>query len=313
MREVSNYLPPDAAPRPFGASRVCDALKVKRRGALVLALVLAFGALAAFAGAGQARATDPASALTVLAGRVDLAHGAAGYIAARDGDTVVTGDRVRTDDIGRALVTFFDGSTLDIAAAAEVTISSAASRDGAVDLIIPQAIGRTFSSVHKLTDARSRYEIRTPSLTAAVRGTKFEVGVAADGSATERTTEGLVAVRSAGTEVLVPAGAQTGATPGSPPAPPAPIPHAPATSPSTLPAATPTATTAVPGPGSAGVPAAGPRPLAASSVPLMATVAAPASPLIASSASTTSATGPAPPAVAPTVAPLPTAPLAPLP
>ncbi len=187
-------------------------------------MVLAFAVLAAFAVGGQTRAVGPASVLAVLAGRVELAHGTAAYATARDGETVAAGDRLRTDGAGHAVVTFFDGSTLDIAPATELTIEAAGSTDGAVDLRITQAIGRTFSSVHKLIDTRSRYEVRTPSLVAAVRGTKFEVQVDADGSSTERTTEGLVAVSSAGTEVLVPAGAETRATPGTAPAPPAPIP-----------------------------------------------------------------------------------------
>ena len=197
---------------------------MKRHGALVLTVVLAGAILSAFAVAGQTRAVAPVSVLAVLAGRVELAHGADAYAAARDGQTVAAGDRVRTDDAGHAVVTFFDGSTLDIGSATEVAIESAASPGGTVDLVISQAIGRTFSSVHKLVDPRSRYEIRTPSLVAAVRGTKFEVQVAADGSAAERTSEGLVAVSSAGAEVFVPAGAETHATPGTPPAAPAPVP-----------------------------------------------------------------------------------------
>ena len=196
---------------------------VKRRATVVLGLLVLSAALAAFALAGQTRANGSASVLAVLAGRVELAHGTAAYAAATDGETIIAGDRVRTDDAGRAVVTFFDGSTLEIAPTTEITVAAASSRDGAVDLLITQAIGRTFSSVHKLVDPRSRYEVRTPSLTAAVRGTKFEIEVAADGSAAERTTEGLVAVSSAGAEVLVPAGTETRVTPGSPPAPPAPI------------------------------------------------------------------------------------------
>lgn len=207
------------APRSDG-----DAGRVKRHGALILTVVLAGAILSAFAVAGQTRAVAPVSVLAVLAGRVELAHGADAYAAARDGQTVAAGDRVRTDDAGHAVVTFFDGSTLDIGSATEVAIESAASPGGTVDLVISQAIGRTFSSVHKLVDPRSRYEIRTPSLVAAVRGTKFEVQVAADGSAAERTSEGLVAVSSAGAEVFVPAGAGTHATPGTPPAVPAPVP-----------------------------------------------------------------------------------------
>ena len=277
---------------------------VKRRATVVLGLLVLSAALAAFALAGQTRANGSASVLAVLAGRVELAHGTAAYAAATDGETIIAGDRVRTDDAGRAVVTFFDGSTLEIAPTTEITVAASSSRDGAVDLLITQAIGRTFSSVHKLVDPRSRYEVRTPSLTAAVRGTKFEIEVAADGSAAERTTEGLVAVSSAGAQVLVPAGAETGATPGTAPRPPTPIPASPITS--AAPIATPAVIAATPAPTQAAGPAS-----ATSAPNLDPSNAAPV---------TTSPAPPAtlaPPTLAPrstaTLAPLPTASIAPLP
>lgn len=222
-----------------------DAVPVRRRAAIVLAILFVLALLAGVGLSGQTRAVGASSVLAVLSGGVELAHDAAAYAPAGDGEVVVSGDRVRTDELGHAVVTFFDGSTLDIAPATEVTVLVAVSRDGAVDLVIGQAIGRTFSSVHKLVDPRSRYEIRTPSLTAAVRGTKFEIEVAADGSASERTTEGLVAVRSAGSEVLVPAGTETRATPGMPPTPPTPtLTSAPSNVPLTAPAQRPAVTVA---------------------------------------------------------------------
>ena len=266
----------------------------------MLTLGLAFAILAVYAQAGQTRATGPSSVLAVLSGRVELAHGAAAYATASDGETVNAGDRIRTDAEGRAVVTFFDGSTVEIAPASDLTIEAAAMRDGAVDLVLSQAIGRTFSSVHKLLDPRSRYEIHTPSLTAAVRGTKFEVEVAADGSAAERTTEGLVAVSSAGSEVLVPAGAATSATPGAPPAPPAPIP-APTVVPTAVPTAaapsprasaaapttTPTAATPLtaPGEGATPDPATAP-PVPVAPAPVIRTAVPPSAPSLATPTST---------------------------
>gem|GEM_PF-2953334 len=287
---------------------------MKRRAALVIAVVLAFAVLAAFAVGGQTRAVGPASVLAVLAGRVELAHGTAAYTTARDGETVATGDRLRTDGAGHAVVTFFDGSTLDIAPATELTIEAAGSTDGAVDLRITQAIGRTFSSVHKLVDTRSRYEIRTPSLVAAVRGTKFEVQVDADGSAAERTTEGLVAVSSAGSEVLVPAGAETRATPGTSPAPPAPIrgpiPASTVTSPPATGSPAVPAPTVAPPQGSGLVPTPGPSPFAdPSSAPLV--TPSPVLPLPTLSVTAAPAL-PTASFVVPTLEPLPTATLAPL-
>lgn len=283
-------------------------MPVKRRAAIVLAIVFALALLAGLGSSGQTRAVGASSVLAVLAGGVDLAHDTAAYAPASDGEIVVAGDRVRTDHVGHAVVTFFDGSTLDVAPGTEVTVVEAVSRDGAVDLVIGQAIGRTFSSVHKLVDPRSRYEIRTPSLTAAVRGTKFEIEVAADGSAAERTTEGLVAVRSADSEVLVPAGTETRATPGMPPTPPTPtITSAPANVSPSAPAPRPGVT-----------PAPGSSPLlesttAAPGIPAPPSVGPSASAAPGSQAPSLPAIPSLTPLPAVTLAPLPSAILAPLP
>ena len=168
--------------------------------------------------------------------------------------------------------------------------------------------------MHKLVDTRSRYEIQTPSLVAAVRGTKFEVQVDADGSAKERTTEGLVAVSSAGSEVLVPAGAETRATPGASPAPPAPIPAPVPTPAVTSPRITGSpavhAATFAPPQGSGLVPTPSPSPLAdASSAPLV--TPSPVLPLPTLSVTAAPAL-PTASLVGPTLEPLPTATLAPL-
>jgi hypothetical protein len=290
---------------------------VKRRSAIVLAIVLAFALLIPFALSGQTRAVGPASVLAVLAGRVELAHGTAAYTSATDGETVVSGDRVRTDAVGRAVITFFDGSTLELAPATEVTVAAAASPDGAVDLLIAQTIGRTVSSVHKLVDPRSRYEIRTPSLTAAVRGTKFEVVVAADGSAIERTSEGLVAVSSAGAAVLVPAGMETRTAPGTAPTAPTPLSARATASAAAVTAPPPSAATPAPAQGSDVSSSASPSPLAGPSAAGPATpgTTAPSSvaagPAIATISPLTAGT-PAPLPIG-TLGPLPTLSLAPLP
>lgn len=189
--------------------------------ALLLAFVTAVGLGALTAGRSGA-ATGPAT-LQVLTPTVDVAHGAAAFAAAVDGQSLAEGDRVRTGHQGHALITFFDGSTLELMPDTEVRIESASSRDGTTDIGIAQAIGRTVSAVHKLVDPRSRYEVRTPALAAVVRGTLFSITVAANGDTEEVTAEGLVAVTAGGTEVLVPPGAATHSSPGGTPSAPTPV------------------------------------------------------------------------------------------
>lgn len=66
--------------------------------------------------------------------------------------------------------------------------------DGGTIVLMTQLVGRTWNVVTKLITGGSRYEIRTPTTTASVRGTKFEVDADAD-TTTVTTSEGLVVQR----------------------------------------------------------------------------------------------------------------------
>jgi hypothetical protein len=67
--------------------------------------------------------------------------------------------------------------------------------DGGTVIGMMQTLGRTWHVVTKLIEGSSRYEVRTPSSTASVRGTIFGVEVSADAdgpTATVTTKEGVV-------------------------------------------------------------------------------------------------------------------------
>lgn len=130
-----------------------------------------------------------------------------------DGDVYATGDLVRADADGRAVLTFFDGSTLSVEPNSHVRVLSLAKlASGGIQVQIEQTLGRTWASVSKLAPD-SKFEIKTPSMTAIVRGTGFETIVERlpDGTTTTtvKTGEGEVLVQAqAGGEVSVPAGQQ---------------------------------------------------------------------------------------------------------
>ena len=91
------------------------------------------------------------------------------------------------------MVTFLDGSTIEIEPATTITVvQAAAAPSGAITIQLEQAIGRTWSSVQKLTHVDSRFEIRTPATTATVRGTGFVTDVLDSGTTTVTTAEGFV-------------------------------------------------------------------------------------------------------------------------
>ncbi|HEV8656592.1 MAG TPA: FecR family protein, partial [Candidatus Limnocylindria bacterium] len=199
-----------------------------RRRVLIAAVVAALVVVPAVLVLTQQRAASAATILSILDGTASVARGTAAFAAASDGDIVNTGDRVQTADRSHAMVTFFDGSTLEIEPATTVQIEEATSgASGAITIRIAQTIGRTWASVQKLTRADSKFEVRTPTLTAAVRGTGFITEVLADGTSTVQTTDGTVQVTGQGQSVLVTAGQSTTVQPNAPPSAPVASPRSP--------------------------------------------------------------------------------------
>jgi hypothetical protein len=145
-------------------------------------------AAASIAADAQARpALQPAAILTVISGDVLMRTARADFSAARDGAVLYAGTMLRTSVDARALITLFEGSTVVLDPASDITIE-AVSRDGST---IAQAIGRSWNVVMHLTTADSRYELTTPAATASVRGGEFAVSAsdAASGLTPTSTTE----------------------------------------------------------------------------------------------------------------------------
>jgi hypothetical protein len=157
--------------------------------------------------------TPAAGVLTVISDTVKVGRGGGAATAAADGDLVRSGDTVRTED-GRAVITFIDGSTVEIEPSSELVIDTVAeTNDGGIVVALTQLLGQTWHVVSKL-GATSSYQVRTPASTAAVRGTAFQVGVDLTSGtpvATIETHEGAVATTAAGKteEVLVRQGSAT--------------------------------------------------------------------------------------------------------
>lgn len=173
-------------------------------------LALAMGGADVFGGA-TSLAAD--TTVTVLSGDVLVRHGAGDFVAVNDGDVLHEGDTIRTGGDGRAVLTYFEGSSVTVEPGTELTIDAAsAARDGSTVVLMTQTVGRTWHVVTKLITGGSRYEVRTPASTASVRGTEFQVDADSE-TTTVNTTEGTVVqqVRDAAqsstvSEVRVPAG-----------------------------------------------------------------------------------------------------------
>jgi FecR protein len=186
--------------------------------AFVIAVI--FGATGALVPTGQVAAFG-ASTLTIISGPVAVRHAGSDFAAADDGAVLAEGDTVKTGADARAILTYFEGSTVEMEPDSELTIDAAHSdADGNTIILMQQNLGVTWHVVTHLITTGSMYEVHTSTSTASVRGTQFTVGVAADETTTETTTEGAVANTDArGTAtVLTPPGQQTTTKKGQAPA-----------------------------------------------------------------------------------------------
>ena len=158
--------------------------------------------------------SDRAATVAVLSTAVDAQKGSSDFTPALDGDVLSNGDFVRSSKDGRAVLTFFDGSTLSVDPASLVkvlTLNRLGS--GGIALLVEQTLGRSWAAVSKLKTPDSKFEIKTPTSIAAVRGTSFETSVTqnADGtfSVTYKVDDGEILVTAnAGGSVAVGAGQQ---------------------------------------------------------------------------------------------------------
>ncbi len=182
--------------------------------AVLLVIVVAIAAFLYFPRASIAEAANNAVLAVLNAGVFAQRTGDAEFVSALDGEIFASGDVVRADAQGRAVLTFFDGSTISVEPNSDVrVVSLVKTASGGIQLTIEQTLGRTWASVSDLAGSDSKFEIKTPSMTAIVRGTAFETIVEKlpDGTTTTtvKTGEGEVLVQAeAGGEVTVGANEQ---------------------------------------------------------------------------------------------------------
>ena len=194
--------------------------------AFVLAVVL--GATGVLAPKSQRVALGASTTLTIISGTILVRHLAGDFAPAEDGAILGPGDTVRTRTDARGVLTYFEGSTVEIEPDSELTIDAAhANPDGSTVIIMKQDLGETWHVVSHLVQGGSTYEVHTSASTASVRGTQFTVGVTPDGTTTETTTEGTVATSDpqGAATVLTPGGQQTTTRKGEAPQAPQPAPE----------------------------------------------------------------------------------------
>jgi len=173
------------------------------------------------------QAPSELTTISALTGEVFvLKAGITTWTKASAGMSLEAGDRIKTSAGSNAVVTFFEGSTIDLAADTEISVSELGIAKHADSTIIKlwQQIGKTRSRVEKLVDPASRYEIDTPAGAAVVRGSIGDVEVDKDGTTRITNIEGRWHGIGQGKEVFIPQGYYIIIKPKQVPSIPAPIP-----------------------------------------------------------------------------------------
>lgn len=124
-------------------------------------------------GTGYTQLTTGAS-LTVLRGTAAvLKADGTPFSPAPSGMTVEVNDQVATLAGSGALVTFFDGSEIELGSDAAIIIREMARQGSAVNIRIESIVGSTVHRVVQFADPASFYGIEAASTVAVVRGTEF--------------------------------------------------------------------------------------------------------------------------------------------
>jgi FecR protein len=170
-------------------------------------------------------AFTPLTVLSIVGGNVLIQKpSSTNWNAGKEGTTLETGDKIKTDDGATATVTFFDGSTIQLNSDTEISLDELLSKssNSSKTIKIGQTIGETSSSIVKLVDPASRYEVDTQAGVAAVGGSKMVVTVATDGATGVYNVEGIISFTAQGQEVMIPVGSVSTAKPGEVPSTPQP-------------------------------------------------------------------------------------------
>jgi hypothetical protein len=115
------------------------------------------------------------------------------------GMLVLAGTTVRTGANGSVVLRWVDDVEMRIGANTQlkVTRSSYDRVTKALEALFRLNIGTVFVNLRRKLPSQSRLELQTPAITAAVRGTAFEVTVQPDGVTHLRVEHGVVTVRTA--------------------------------------------------------------------------------------------------------------------
>ena len=156
--------------------------------------------------------------LADLHGTVEIKTGDGQWTAAQPGQTLVSGQQLRSGALSNATLIFYDGSRMVLGAEAEIAVDVLDARTSGARLIqVTQVSGESQHEVVQSDDPGSHYDVNTPAGSGSAAGTQFTVSVLPGVLSQFWVEEGAVTVVNENVEVEVVAGQTTSVLVGQPP------------------------------------------------------------------------------------------------
>lgn len=130
-----------------------------------------------------------------LAGQATLSRAPGVALALRKGNLFAPGDMLVTGVSGRVVIELSDGSQIIVGPNTRLTFKEFR-RAGSLRELLEVTLGRVRLKIKKLGGQPNPYRVNSPAVSIAVRGTEFDVRVAASGETRVAVYEGLVEVTS---------------------------------------------------------------------------------------------------------------------
>jgi hypothetical protein len=203
--------PPTQPKRPFQWRSLRWAVAPALVGVIALSVIAVVSVLAFGAWLLSPRNVHAATLMDVN-GRVEVASGAQAtdWKPVSNGDKVMANQRIRTFGASSATLVFFEGSRTTLDQNSDLTLTRVDGDWGNVlRVVLTQNSGESNNSVVPLRGAKSAFIVNTPSGTASVHGTNFNVSVDNQGKSWFSVNRGKVLVTNDLSEVYLTAGQVT--------------------------------------------------------------------------------------------------------
>lgn len=156
-----------------------------------LLVLLAMALLGGVGSSDQVQLAANQAVLSALYGDVQVRHGTSGYRSGRQGEKLVTGDAVKTGASSRAQLSLPDGRYVRLDQKTQLLLTHVQA-DGLTRL--KALVGGVWVTIEQKLGQASTFEVETPSVVCAVRGTAFDCQISEDGESVISVFDGEVEV-----------------------------------------------------------------------------------------------------------------------